>query len=196
MSPRRLIASSLLTAAAVAIAVLWVTILWPRSETTEAPLVQAQVPAATATPAGVRLVIPSIAVDAPVVSYGIDADGNMATPDGPSEVAWYDFTPRPGSPGNAVMAGHLNWRDGTVAVFATLAPGDAIDFVDEAGKAVHYRVVSIEEIDALTADSDSVINWTEAESLTLITCSGEFLWTASSYATRTIVRAERVPDAA
>ena len=146
-----------------------------------------------------RLVIPSIAVDAPVVSHGLDADGNMATPDGPSEVAWYDFTPRPGSPGNAVMAGHLNWRDGTVAVFAklaSLAPGDAIDFVDEAGQAVHYRVVSIEEIDALTADTDSVINWTEVREPDAHHLLGRVPRTASSYATRTIVRAERVPDAA
>ena len=56
--------------------------------------------------------------------------------------------------------------------------------------------MSIEEIDAFTTDIESVINWTEPESLTLITCSGEFVWTALTYSTRMVVRAERVPDPA
>src|SRR5688572_25346850 len=129
----RLIASLLLTAVAVVAAVFWVRTLWPRSETTEATVVQTPAVATPTPSAGVRLVIPSIGVDAPVVPAGWDEDGNMASPEAPEEVAWYEFTPRPGTPGNAVMAAHLNWRGGGKAAFAelaNLAPGDAIEFFD------------------------------------------------------------------
>ena len=121
----------------------------------------------------------------------------MQTPAGPKEVDWYDFTSEPGEPGNAVMAGHLNWRDGTLAVFArlaTLTPGDAIDVVRHDGDSLHYRVVAVEEVDAFTTDLSWVLDWGARESLTLLTCSGQFVWTASSYSQRTVVRAERIAD--
>jgi LPXTG-site transpeptidase (sortase) family protein len=191
---RRLAAALILTAAALAIAAIWIRAAWPRSGTTEATAVH--MPAATATPAGERLVIPSIGVNALVVSAGWDAEGNMAAPGAPDEVAWYDFTSRPGTAGNATMAGHFAGRDGVRAAFANLAnlaPGDSITFIDAAGNEVHYRVVAVDEIDAFTTDVEAVIQWTEPESLTLITCSGEFVWTALTYSTRTVVRAERVP---
>jgi LPXTG-site transpeptidase (sortase) family protein len=145
----------------------------------------------------VRLVIPTLGVDAPIVAAARDARGNMAAPEGPREVDWYDFTARPGEPGNAVMAGHLNWRDGTVAVFAQLAkvaPGDPVQVIEENGETLHYRVVSVEDIDAFTTDVSTVLDWTAPESLTLITCSGQFVWTAASYSERTVVRAERIAD--
>jgi LPXTG-site transpeptidase (sortase) family protein len=196
MQARRLLAAFLLTAAASAVAILWVFLMGPWSST-RAPSVQAEAPAPTQPPTGVRLVIPSLGVDAPIVPAGKDDKGNMAAPTGPHEVNWYEFTAKPGEPGNAVMAGHLNWRDGTIAVFAklaTVAPGDDVRVIEDNGATLHYRVVSVEDVDAFTTDVSTVLNWTAPESLTLITCSGEFVWTAASYSERTIVRAERIAD--
>jgi LPXTG-site transpeptidase (sortase) family protein len=196
MRARRLLAALLLTAAAAAVAILLVFLMVPRS-TTEAPSVQAEAPAPTPPATGIRLVIPTLGVDAPIVTAGRDAKGDMAAPTGPHEVNWYDFTAKPGEPGNAVMAGHLNWRDGTIAVFAklaTVAPGDPVQVVEDNGQTLRYRVVSVEDVDAFTTDVATVLNWTAPESLTLITCSGQFVWTAASYSERTIVRAERIAD--
>jgi len=194
---QRLRAALLLTAAAVGLALLWVYVVGPRSSG-EAPDLSAAQLATAAPAAGPRLAIPVLGVDAPITPMGQDAEGNLAAPDGPHEVAWYDFTAHPGFPGNAVMAGHLNWRDGSTAVFAhlaTLVPGDIVDVIEDNGEALHYRVVAVEDMDAFTTDVRQILEWTGPESLTLITCSGEYVWTAASYAQRTVVRAERV-DAA
>ena len=94
--------------------------------------------------------MPRFAVTAPTR----DANGDMQAPAGPHEVDWYDFTSKPGTPGNAVIAGTFsNWRDGTVAVFAklaTLVPGDAVDVVEDDGESLHYRSASVEDVDAFT----------------------------------------------
>jgi len=75
-------------------------------------------PASTALPA--RLVIPRIGVDAPVTVKGLDPNGVMQNPNGPEDVAWYDFTSRPGQGGNAVFSGHLDYQDCGPAIFARL----------------------------------------------------------------------------
>ena len=54
-----------------------------------------------------RLTIPSIGVDAGSEYVGLTADGAMGVPKDPSKAAWYSLGPRPGEPGNAVVAGHV-----------------------------------------------------------------------------------------
>src|SRR5688572_14918504 len=84
---------------------------------------------AATSPSIARLMIPTIGVDAALVPAGLEPDGRMAAPEGPFEVVWYDFTPKPGDAGNAVLAGHVNWRDGSRAVFEglhALRPHDRI----------------------------------------------------------------------
>jgi len=44
----------------------------------------------------VRLKIPKINVDAPIISVGITSQGEMGVPKGPSDTAWFDLGPRPG----------------------------------------------------------------------------------------------------
>src|SRR5438128_1115854 len=67
-----------------------------------------------------RLKIPAIGVDASVVSAGLKPDGTMDTPHDQYSVAWYKYGPRPGLPGNAVMAGHLDTKLTPTAVFYNL----------------------------------------------------------------------------
>ena len=87
-----------------------------------------QAPVETALPA--RIVIPSIGVDAPISVKSLGPDGTMQPPNGPEDVAWYDFTARPGSGGNAVFSAHVDYHDYGPAVFAKLKDlqkGDAIE---------------------------------------------------------------------
>src|SRR5262245_37391108 len=81
------------------------------------PFVADQPPAVVQTVKPVRMVMPRLAVDAPVVTLGVKVDGSMDSPDGPDPVAWYDFSPTPGNPGNAVFAGHRDWHTGVTGVF-------------------------------------------------------------------------------
>ena len=142
-----------------------------------------------------RLVIPSIQVDAPVVTKGVSADGVMQVPDNAVDVAWYDFAARPGSGGNIVLSGHVDFHGVGPAVFwnlGKLEQGDEIDVALADGKTYKYHVTGKGVFDADSAPVDQIVGPTSAESVTLITCTGVFNQSTRQYNERLVVRAERV----
>ena len=148
---------------------------------------------ATTTLIPVRLHIPRIGVDAPVESVGVNAKGNMAVPSVYSAVGWYENGPRPGAPGNSVIAGHLDNSRGTSAVFVRLRElqrGDRI-FVSDKNDNVLTFVVTRSELYAYTdSPGDAVFTSTGDARLVLITCEGEWDPTAKSYDKRRVVYAQ------
>lgn len=78
--------------------------------------------------APVRIVIPTLGVDAPVVALALDRDG-LPAPPGPAVAGWYGRGTSPGEPGSAVIVGHTRAGPAGPAVFAgldRLVPGDPI----------------------------------------------------------------------
>jgi LPXTG-site transpeptidase (sortase) family protein len=141
-----------------------------------------------------RLAIPVINVDAPVIEMGVDAANQMEVPARPDVVAWYGFTAQPGEGGNAVFAAHVNWHTGEYAVFSELervAPGDEVLLTLEDGEVLRYRVTSLQAVDVITTDADTVTGDTDSEVITLITCHGAFDANLGQYRERLVVRAER-----
>lgn len=137
--------------------------------------------------------IPRIQVDSEVERRPI-TENQMLDPTGPYVVAWYGATGRLGVPGNAVMAGHVDWAGVGPAVFARLgelAAGDWIELTGEDVGVYRYAVTWLELYDAATAPVDDIIGPTNTEVVTLITCGGAFDAVAGSYVGRLIVRAER-----
>jgi hypothetical protein len=67
----------------------------------------------------VRLRIPALNVEAPVVTVGLTEEGAMDSPEGAEDTGWYELGPRPGEQGSAVIAGHSGYRTGP-AVFDDL----------------------------------------------------------------------------
>ncbi|MBI5947795.1 MAG: class F sortase [Chloroflexi bacterium] len=151
---------------------------------------------ATATPvrppaAVDRLLIPRIGVDAPLASMNITLAGALDVPSDPRTVAWYDFTGRPGAPGNAVFSGHLDWKDYGPAVFwrlKDLVPGDVIEVVLKDGSTVAYTVASAKSYPVAEVPMAEVVAQTVSRSATFITCGGSF--SAGEYSHRLVVRAE------
>ena len=142
-----------------------------------------------------RLRIDAIGVDAPVVTLGVDAEGVMEAPAAPLEVAWYDFSPRPGWGSNAVFAGHVDFRNFGPAVFWKLRQvrqGDRVQVSLEDGTTYDYHVVSVNLFSADDAPVEAIIGPSGTESLTLITCDGTFNTRTRQYDQRLIVRADRV----
>lgn len=142
----------------------------------------------------IRLVIPSIGVDADVVELGITADGAMDSPDGPDPVAWYNFSPTPGNPGNAVLAGHRDWHTGVTGVFwrlGELQPGDAISVGLANGTAVDYVVKESVLIPPDGMAIEDIVGPTPDEELTIITCEGSFDSASHDYDRRRVVWAVR-----
>src|SRR5579884_1938256 len=152
------------------------------------PIMHATLPA--------RLEIPSIGVDAQVVELALRDDGSMPSPDGPDPVAWYDFSPTPGEPGNTVFAGHRDWHTGVTGVFwrlGELNPGDQVSVVLADGSEVDYAV----KLSVLMGPNDmsiaDVVGQTDDEMITLITCEGSFDPSSREYDKRRVVWAFRVP---
>ncbi len=152
----------------------------------------------TATPSSaplLRIVIPRIGVDAPITVKGIGADGVMEAPDGPEDVAWYGFTARPGSGGNAVFSAHLDYHNYGPAVFAglnELENGDLVEVYLADGTVYRYEVVLSLSYPAETAPSEDIVGPTSREVITLITCAGSFDQASRRYSHRLVVRAERM----
>lgn len=139
--------------------------------------------------------IPRFDVEVPVIVLGIDADGAMETPEGPWEVAWYDFTARPGAGSNAVFSGHVDalytGSPGPAAFWnlKDLEQGDLIEVKLADGTVYRYAVVSRWSVDGDTSEVGPIIGRTEKDVITLITCGGNL---GTTYDQRLIVRAERV----
>lgn len=142
---------------------------------------------------GLLLSIPSLAVSAQIVDLGFTGDGVLDVPSDGVSVGWYDVSPRPGEPGNALLGGHYDW-DGSLAVFwrlGELAQGERVELDDGSGSALVYEVQSTSSVDwdrplseILTSDAGS--------SLTLFTCGGEFDEARGEYEQRVVVWATLV----
>ena len=156
-----------------------------------------------------RLRIPVLGVDAPVGQRYVDQ--KMPNPTGPGDVVWYDFSEWdglggvPGGGRNAVFSGHVDYNhsipwaeanyrgEGVFFDLRLLSPGDVIE-VEVGGKTMQYTVQWTRQIAADGPDSDWLPVLTgdvPVDSITLITCGGEFDVATKSYRDRFIVRAER-----
>jgi LPXTG-site transpeptidase (sortase) family protein len=160
----------------------------PEPTSTVEPTVAPEIPIA-------RLVIPSIGVDAEVVTKGVTSDGAMEDPRGPWEVAWYNFSALPNRVGNIVMAGHLDYVNVGAAVFyklGSLKEGDQVVINLTNGESATYRVTTVSSYNASTAPVQEIVGPTPEETVTLITCGGSFNRSTREYDSRVIVRAVRV----
>jgi len=94
-----------------------------------------------------RLAVPRLYIDAPVITMGLDGEGNPQVPDRPDQVAWYNFAASPGQRSNAVLSGHVDWqtqsRQPIPGVFYRLRElelGDKMTIALEDGTKLEYRV--------------------------------------------------------
>jgi sortase A len=173
------------------------------SQVAALPAAPSAVPSLAATPANTatsgaavqpaRLVIPRLGVTAPIENKGIDRHNQMEAPDRPFDVAWYPFTAKPGSGGNAVFAGHKDFAGVGPAVFwrlAELSAGDTIQVVGADQKQLTYRVTATSDYTLSTIPMGSVLSQAGGDQLTLITCAGSYSRSAG-YDHRLVVRAQR-----
>jgi LPXTG-site transpeptidase (sortase) family protein len=148
-----------------------------------------------------RMIIDKLGVNAPVATYGLDANRVPIVPTGPDAaqvVAWYDFSAAPGTGSNSVFAGHVTWFGPAVFVkLDTLQAGDTIRFRDDRGAEVLYRVTANQ---TLAPDDPEAVNTmypTDKDMVTIITCGGTFFDTGDpiaggDYTHRIVIKAELV----
>lgn len=147
-------------------------------------------PVAAAVGVPVTLSIPTIGVNAPILPVGIDASGNMESPNTPTDVAWYSPGTRPGSPGNSALAAHVDFHDYGKAVFwdlHTLTVGAEVFVTDDAGTRRRFLVTSVEVFPADNAPRERIFGVTTTANLNLISCIGDFDPGTRSYDKRVVV---------
>lgn len=178
-------------------------------DNTDEPAVIGSVPPEP-TPQGplpTRIAVPSLYVDAPVSTFGVDETNTPQVPDRADLVAWYDFSSRPGH-GNAVFSGHVDWQtqagDPIPGVFYRLRElkiGDTIFVSLDDGTQAQYRVTGNV---ASRYDDPNVLRImgpAGRDVITLVTCGGTWERDPSrelggNYTHRVLVRAERIHAAA
>jgi sortase (surface protein transpeptidase) len=148
--------------------------------------------------APVELQVDSVGVDAPI-ELGAVVEGAMQDPSGPWVVSWYEPLGKIGEGGNVVLAGHVDYWNVGPAVFwdvRYLPEGDIIRVVGEDGKNYEYAVqwtqpYMAEELTPEVIQND-IVGDTGEETLTLITCGGEFNPDTGEYNERWVVRANLI----
>jgi LPXTG-site transpeptidase (sortase) family protein len=128
----------------------------------------------------VRLIIPAIAIYAPVEWIGTQSNGELTTPtQNPWEdVGWYNLGPHPGERGSAVIDGHLDRPGGYPAVFWRLRDlhvGDEVLVMNASGKTLRFKVIRIALYTPQEAPIQDIFgNW-GGTYLNLITCAGDWI---------------------
>ncbi len=125
----------------------------------------------------VRLRIPAIGVDTPVMRLGLAADGTVQVPPATAgdRAGWYRHSPPPGRTGPSVILGHVTvgeGRDGVFRHLARLRRGDRIEVRLENGTTVAFAVSTVRTVARADFPADDVYGDVDRPELRLITCGG------------------------
>jgi sortase (surface protein transpeptidase) len=134
-------------------------------------------PVTTPPTAPVELTVPAIDVrTGPLLELGIDADGALDVPPDAATAGWFTLAPAPGSPGPAVIAGHVDYA-GVPGVFqrlGELAAGDEVRVARADGSTAVFEVYLVERYAKARFPTERVYGDTTDAELRLITCGGSF----------------------
>jgi hypothetical protein len=137
-----------------------------------------------------RLVIPAIAVDVGLGRLGLAADGTMEMP-AFGGAGWYDEGPPPGRPGPAVIAAHVDSRQGPDVFFRLreLTGGEEVRVAFDTGDVARFVVERQQQTSKDELPVELIWPVTAEVRLTLITCGGRFDRSIGSYGDNVIVYA-------
>jgi hypothetical protein len=144
-------------------------------------------------PVPVRIQVPAIGVDAPLIRLGLDPTGSLDVPPRPEQAGWFGRTARPGERGAAVIAGHVDSTTGPAVFYrlGTLRRRDVIRVRRRDGSAIAFRVRRVERWPKDRFPTSRVYTPTPGPTLRLITCGGAFNARSGHYVDNTIVFATR-----
>ncbi len=137
-----------------------------------------------------RLLIPVIGLDTKVQMVGKTDAGKMAVPDNFTDVGWYKLGFYPGTPGNAVLAGHLDNGKGTPAVLSNLDKltiGDRVFVLNTEGKKLEFEVIGMTLYDYDNAPLELIFGASTGVHLNIITCDGIWIPEKKIYDKRLVV---------
>jgi hypothetical protein len=142
-----------------------------------------------APPVGIE--IGAIGVSAAVIRLGLNRDGSLEVPTRYEDTGWWTGGARPGEPGPAVIAGHVDSRTGPAVFFRLdrLRARDPIVVVRRGGSRVRFLVQRVARYRKAAFPTAAVYGPTRGPTLRLITCSGAFDPASGHYLDNTVVYA-------
>ncbi|MFA6000016.1 MAG: class F sortase [Candidatus Paceibacterota bacterium] len=142
----------------------------------------------------VRLKIPRIKINSIFEHVGLTPEGAVDSPKGPSNVAYFTDSPRPGEIGSSIIDGHSGWKNNIPAVFDNLyklRKGDRIYVEDDKGNTITFIVREIRKYNP-NADAIDVFSSNDGKAhLNLITCTGIWNKVKKSRSERLVVFTDR-----
>ncbi|GAA2390133.1 class F sortase [Streptomyces coeruleofuscus] len=146
----------------------------PRSSPRPVPAEGAR-PLARSVP--VRLLVPAIGVDTPVIRLGLAPDGTVRVPPVTADdrAGWYRHSPTPGQTGPSVILGHVSvgtYGDGVFRHLTRLRRGDRIVAHLENGTVAEFAVTAVRTVPRTRFPVDDVYGNVDRPELRLITCGG------------------------
>jgi sortase (surface protein transpeptidase) len=143
----------------------------------------------------VRIRIPAIAVNAPVVGLGLNTDGTIQVPPlaKPNVTGWYEYGPTPGQQGPAVILGHVDSLTGPSVFYKLkdLRKGETVYVTLADGQRPAFTVDGIQEAAKDHFPTSAVYGQVTYQGLRLITCGGAFDTGSGHYLDNIIVYAHR-----
>ncbi len=147
-------------------------------------------PPASDTSQPVRLIIPSLSINANVQYVGVTKTGALGVPNNFTDVAWYKYGTVPGQVGSAVMDGHVDNAISLPGVFKHLDQikvGDDVEVETASSTTLHFVVTDVESYQYQNLPLERIFNTSGGEYLTLITCGGTWDEVVKSYDHRLVV---------
>jgi sortase (surface protein transpeptidase) len=146
------------------------------------------------TPLPVRLRIPALKVDSPIIDLGLQADGAVEVPESVHEAGWFDGGPRPGQNGPAVILGHVDSKAGP-GIFVGLhevAAGTLVEVVRADRSVAKFKITKVSRVEKTRFPTDLVYAPSLDPTLRLVTCGGTFDHARGSYRDNVIAYADVV----
>lgn len=146
-----------------------------RPPSTPAAAAESSAPQGSSVP--VRLRIPAIGVDTPVMRLGLASDGSVQVPpiEAHDRAGWYEHSPAPGQTGPSVILGHVtvgSYGDGVFRRMEELRRGDRIVARLENGGSAEFAVTSVRTVSKDDFPTEAVYGNVNRPELRLITCGG------------------------
>ena len=142
----------------------------------------------------VELTVPAIGVRTRLVRLGLTPSGALQVPATVHVAGWYDHGPRPGAPGPAIIAGHVDSVSGPGVFYqlASLRPGDRAYVRRADGTLVVFRVTAVRMYRKTRFPTTAVYGPAYGAQLRLIACGGTFDYARRSYLSNVVVYAVAV----
>ena len=140
------------------------------------------------------LVIPSIGVTTALVHLGLTGSGALQVPPTTTVAGWYTGSPRPGSIGSAVIAGHIDSVTGPGIFYrlSQLRRGARVYVKRADGTLAVFEVTQVRSYQKDDFPTTAVYGAVPDPELRLITCGGTFDYATRSYLSNTVVYAREV----